>query len=313
MMIDVDGLSRRFGGIIATHLMVASMLHKVDSTNRPLAYDQDMSAVSYPTKLQPIADTTSQSIPILTTKSINKFSTADMDNTASIERHPTDSTVPTICSHPIVLYTSPTLLNSAIPPPSDGGVCAYSMTVANDSISRWIFLDDVCGSFRSWETYGASGSVVWDFKHIFMSLFSKQLFAILYPLTPCYTLTNDLTASLLKYIGDVSVYGFDAMFIPFVSGSVTVWLASMVTLINALAIRCEKFYLGTIWINKEFYPSCIIPCCQAILENILPEWSYTSNLYNTTKFGDKVAAHRIKIRIYKVLDTDYDINKPYEP
>ena len=108
-----------------------------------------------------------------------------------------------------------------------------------------------------------------------------------------------------------SVYGFDAKFVPYVSVAVTEWLVSMVTLINALTVRFDEFYLGTIWINKEFYPSCIIPCCQAILGNLLPEWSHTSNFYSTVDFGDKVAAHRIERRIYKVLDIDYNLDKPY--
>ena len=103
------------------------------------------------------------------------------------------------------------------------------------------------------------------------------------------------------------------MFVPYVSGAITEWLASMVILINALVERCNKFYLGTIWINKEFYPSCIIPCCQAILGNLLPGWCYNSNLYNTADFGDKVAAHRMELRVYKVLDTDYEVDKPYTP
>ena len=43
MMIDVDGLTRRFGRIIATHLTVAALLHKIDTIKQPLAYEQDMS------------------------------------------------------------------------------------------------------------------------------------------------------------------------------------------------------------------------------------------------------------------------------
>ena len=79
------------------------------------------------------------------------------------------------------------------------------------------------------------------------------------------------------------------------------------------AVRYHVFYLRTIWINKELYPSCIIPCCHLILKYLLPGWCYTSHVYNTAEFGDKVAAHRVKFRIFQTLDTDYNLDQHYTP
>ena len=95
------------------------------------------------------------------------------------------------------------------------------MNIADELIYRWLYLDDVCGSFLSWEKYRASGSVVWDFMHMFTSQTSRHLFELLHPSAPCSILENNLTVSLFKCIDDVPMQGFDAMFIPYVSGAVT--------------------------------------------------------------------------------------------
>ena len=39
MMIDVDGLSRRFGLSMAQYLCIAALLHKIDVGNRPHVYN----------------------------------------------------------------------------------------------------------------------------------------------------------------------------------------------------------------------------------------------------------------------------------
>lgn len=75
----------------------------------------------------------------------------------------------------------------------------------------------------------------------------------------------------------------------------------------------EEFYLETIWIDKEFYPSCINPSYKVIWGDILQEWSYTLTFYNTADFCKKVAAHCIELRINKVYDIDYNLDKPYTP
>ena len=66
-------------------------------------------------------------------------------------------------------------------------------------------------------------------------------------------------------------------------------------------------------INKEFYSTCVIPCCHLILKDILPGWCYTSHLYNTAEFGDNAAPYIIEIRVFCILDTDYNLNHRYTP
>ena len=52
---------------------MAAILRKVDSIKEPLAYEQDTSSISHPTKITPTATMKSHSIPILTTTLIDKF------------------------------------------------------------------------------------------------------------------------------------------------------------------------------------------------------------------------------------------------
>ena len=70
MIIDVDGLTRWFGSVIAEHPYVAILLHKYDVLKRPDAYDQDFVAVDGATSITPTPSASSIEIPILVSASI---------------------------------------------------------------------------------------------------------------------------------------------------------------------------------------------------------------------------------------------------
>ena len=54
MMIEVDGLSRRFGPVRVQHLRIVALLHKIDITNQHNAYNSSIG----PEKNVPRHDTT---------------------------------------------------------------------------------------------------------------------------------------------------------------------------------------------------------------------------------------------------------------
>ena len=77
MMVEVDGLTRRFGTIVTNHMCVADLLHCVDVEKRPNEYACAINALSEPTKLIPSKALDSISIPILTSGAIDKYSQDD--------------------------------------------------------------------------------------------------------------------------------------------------------------------------------------------------------------------------------------------
>lgn len=53
MMVDMDGLTRRFGNIATNHLYMDALPHRLDVVKRPEAHGCAISEVPEPTKLIP--------------------------------------------------------------------------------------------------------------------------------------------------------------------------------------------------------------------------------------------------------------------
>ena len=64
MMIDVDGLSRRFGFVLAQHLCIAALLHKIDITNQPNAYNSSIGPKQNVPRLDPTSVHNDIHVPI---------------------------------------------------------------------------------------------------------------------------------------------------------------------------------------------------------------------------------------------------------
>ena len=110
-MIDVDGLTRRFGSQVAQHLCIAALLHKIDVSNRPDAYDTD---ISISKNVAPIvaSPALAVSVPVLTSTTIASTATTSITNSSTaivITSHAIITpSVTSICSVPILLcHTSP--------------------------------------------------------------------------------------------------------------------------------------------------------------------------------------------------------------
>ena len=75
MMVDVDGLSRRFGHNIAQYLYVVVLLNKIDIEKLSDAYIRDMVAVTEITSLKLTSAMYHHKIPILITSTISLYTT----------------------------------------------------------------------------------------------------------------------------------------------------------------------------------------------------------------------------------------------
>ena len=153
MMVDVDGLTRRFGPALTNYMCVAGLLHSVDVKKRPNAYESTLSAVSTPTKLAPSKELESVSIPILTKKTIDKYSKDGYGRWETSFKSPTAVTnndiSESICSVPILLYRAPPVqLHNSLEDKDKESISA-ALNIADKSIYNWICIDDIVGDFRS--------------------------------------------------------------------------------------------------------------------------------------------------------------------
>ena len=172
MMIDVDGLSRRFGAIIAQHLCVAALLYKYDVMKRPDAYNQDLSEVDGATSITPSKASSNIDIPVLTTKTIAacRTSVITINDRALVvipTTHPSSSQ-DTIHSVPILLHYIPDHTHSSTTLDEEE-TARPLLRIAQNSICTWVCIDDVLGSFLSWSKYSSSGSVEWNIINVFTS------------------------------------------------------------------------------------------------------------------------------------------------
>ena len=143
MMADVDALTRRFVPIIATHCLVADILHKRDDELRPLDYQSCTChncatfRFIYPNMVLPI-------LPILFFDDNNS---APFVVNIPVYQAP----IPTISSCPIIFLVSHGIAPTVAAHSSRMAEVKFS-TVAKSLFSEWWCLDDYFGSPFYWST-----------------------------------------------------------------------------------------------------------------------------------------------------------------
>ena len=153
MMVDVNGLTRRFGPVLTNYMCVAVLLHSVDVKKRLNAYESTLSAFLTPTKLVLSKELESVSIPILTKKTIDSYSKDEYSRWETEIISPravtTNDISESICSVPILLcHTPPVQLHNSSED-KDKETISGVLDIADKSICNWICIDDTVGAFRS--------------------------------------------------------------------------------------------------------------------------------------------------------------------
>ena len=128
MMVDVDALSRRYGPLIATHCMIAGVLHCRDIKQRPEAYEKDRFISSQSSKL-PTLNTQLTTTPILSSIFLMSTSYTGKDNKIS------NTSIPTISTSPILFFNA----SKAIDKPTEVAYNGTEMRIT--AIAKEIFSD----------------------------------------------------------------------------------------------------------------------------------------------------------------------------
>ena len=135
-MIDVDGLSRRFGSGMAQHLCIAALLHKIDVSNRLHAYNSTIGNNKNVARLDPTLSHQDEDAPILAAQAIVSTTTHSIPTPlTSITKIPTPKILPVVSfiySIPILLCHTPLINDKVLSLESDGSDLSATIQVASN-------------------------------------------------------------------------------------------------------------------------------------------------------------------------------------
>jgi hypothetical protein len=305
MMMDVDGLTRRFGPAIAEYMMIASILSDRDKAIRPSAYVQDFKAIEKPTKAYKKDNGSVEPAVILTHKRVREI-------TALRQQPDVASTVPhtamvfALQTAPITIRTSANTISV-----SDSNQNSIAMQPAEAMEIVILCLDDVIGSVLSWSQQFAPPQFIWTVHNMFTCESSSELFRHMY--------NRDNHNGIFSFRGQppqiaLRMHRFEANFIPHANGSSLEWLQKSITWIMTIsASKSSRLRQATLWIRTDFFQSQVEQSCRDILSKLSSDgWIHTITQYNTARLGDSVAADRTGIHLHLEEDasTYSSVNVP---
>jgi hypothetical protein len=297
MMVDVDGLTRRFGPSVAEYIMIAKLLSDEDKQRRPSAYAADFNSIDKPTKVYQKKEAAPQHDLILTHQSVRKITDA-----ATVAPDPS--------SAPVHLHTSPVIMTTNIQEPK---IEEHIETqIANKDSVMWksieameiviVCLDDVTGSVLDWSLRHAPQQFIWSVINVFTKASSASIFRTLFTSPTAYhgtlSLNTNIEADYLR------MHRFEASFIPHESGSIIEWINNVLAWINKIIINpLSDLRQATLWIRSDFFQQPVESACMHVIDSFRTEdWVYTIRRYNAAQFGDCIMAERIGIHVHQEVD-----------
>ena len=286
MMTDVDALSRRFGPLIATHCLVAQILHGRSKSAMPLAYVKSAFHHCTSAKIS-TSDISFSDIPILTSSFIAS-STCDL-------------TIPAPVNSDLIISTSPILYIS-----SHRHDKVHKTASANKSeirilqdldplFSNWLCINDISGSLCYWAQRHSLLSRRWHFKYMFTAAYHATLFQILHPdqRSAIDTLTSVQSSVVSSKASIISItYIKDGI------GNIYDWFNSISVIFGSATHKMEVFRIGMIWIHDSYFISDIANKCINILQSQLAsDWVVSYSSFNAADYGDTIDSNRIMISI----------------
>ena len=147
MIMDVDGLTRRFDSLPSQYAHIASLLSTMDRQARPDVYTDSISGYSLASKVPSDPGNNNSFPPILTGSTIIGYHNATIPTPGSDDIAP----VTIISSISIMLHFAiPFAPLSSTCDIKNDSVIWKMTTLASDIIINWLCVDDVCGSFLAW-------------------------------------------------------------------------------------------------------------------------------------------------------------------
>jgi hypothetical protein len=294
MMIDVDGLTRRFGPLIAQYCMIASILSQRDRAHRPMSYDPELFVSS---KTARVCNPELPILPLLTTK----FIASQMDNQGAgsplniVSAEATKGKL-LLTTCPITVVRTPT--NLVLQTGGQQGTTMRALEIPNVSIVNWLCIDDITGATNAWVVNQTNASLTWNVSHTFSTRRLSRLFEQIHPDTP-------FSIKKIPEAGDNAqvpseIHLLDALFTPGIYGSVIHWIQDLARFLAAITAMSTTFVQASFWIPSTYFPTSIHGHCRLALQRELQEgWDIDIHAFNATEFKECIHAERYIIQVTK--------------
>ena len=291
MMRDVDGLTRRFGPLIARHVMIACILAERDRQNRPSAYDQTAFSTNAKASMSEPLDP-DVPWPVLVKEFLSKTHAQYLSTSDSVAEEPNELHLAT---SPVMLVHAPSI--GIHGPPEDAGDRRMRTLDIPESLDvNWLCVNDITGSSLHWATTKSPMSPRWSIHNIFVDTNKARIFDAIHGSSHRRIVSLDCIENDLR--SHPNMHLIDIHYVKDRDLTIADWINSICSFIHS-ALSSNLFLQAvSIWIPGDHFPPSVHALCRTILSDILVnDWVLTQTYYDASHAGDAIAARRYVLRI----------------
>ena len=285
MMADVDGLTRRFGQPISTHIAVAAILRKQDLDNQPKAYDpKTFTAVSKSTKIKsPTTD--KEPLPILTTELINNTDATQPDPSVEIVTpHKLVTSTPTHITSQLSTTTSKIPMNNF-------NTLHHPCHVAEVQHIQWVTINDCAQTIAHWTRNDVMPQIKWLVtQYVTHPKLRALSSALQLPSIPAIQPLQRVLQPKSELACKAHV--MDIVFTPYTDGSIYEWTHLLIFWLSANTE--SPIALINFWISPQHTdPKVLNNINDTISSTLPPSWECHMSSYQFASYHIPIASHRI--------------------
>ncbi len=280
MMMDVDGLTRRYGKSIATHIAVAYHLHANDRSARPAAYDSETFCDALLKKLPP-SDSSAHVFTESTIQHVGLY---------------TEPAASAPVSRQLSLFTSPLHLRSDAPfshtPSLDQSM--RSLETTSQLHATALIIDDTLSTCHNWFANSSAATHFWSIHRVFTTATLSKFFHMLYPSTDY----DVVTPSLQHLPVPISTVTFLDWTCATWHGLGLDWLHHACSCLQPILSQPSKLTVCNLWVPDHYSQGMSIAAATAIVTPLLPTpWTVSCSCEQASRWGESIDLSRFLVII----------------
>ena len=289
MMRDVDAITRRFGPMIARHMIIALILSARDKATRPDAYDANtfgssVKASSFGTGPD---DNATHDDPVLITKNIDhSFQQFTAETPDKVE--PQEALQ--LATSPIMMIHAAQISCQQLSTASTD-VRMRTLDIPDSMEINWLCINDITGAALHYTNAVAGKLPLWTTHNVFTSPSSAVVFDLLHGhdmrrIVPILDIGNDIRLHPKLHLIDIH-------YVKEKDISIVAWTSRTCTTIKECLETHSYLQAVMIWIPADHFPPPVHRLCLDIIRDTLPEpWMTSISKHHAVGAGDCVSATR---------------------
>ena len=289
MMRDVDAFSRRFGPMIARHMMIATILSARDRMKRPEAYEASTFKTSKKASVfGPTNIDANQDNPVLVNNYID--TTLQHFMTDQKEDYPASEEMTHLATSPIMLvHAAQISCQGLVHETTD--IRMRTLDIPDSLELNWLCINDITGASLHYTSAVADKIPVWTTHNVFTSAEAAKIFDLLHGkemrrLVPLLDIGNDIRQQPTLHLIDIH-------YIKEKDLSIVAWIKRTCFIIKESLQTHDYLQAIMIWIPEDHFPPQVHRLCLDIVRDTLNDpWITDVSKHYSVKAGDCVSATR---------------------